>query len=151
MLRNVLAGSIAATVTSLATACGPSTPAAESAHERGEEQGHHEEGDEHGKMSGPVHEFHEVLAPLWHADKGPERSAKTCAQALAMNDKAAAIVSAAPPEHADPAAWKDRASALSMATKALVAECEKEGRPEFEARFSDVHDRFHSLAEPHPH
>jgi hypothetical protein len=71
-----------------------------------------------------------VLKPLWHAEKGQERTDKTCAQAKTLHEKAEAT--------------KD--AELVAATKALAAECEKEGRPDFEARLVSVHERFHALA-----
>ena len=77
-----------------------------------------------------MHDFHEVLAPLWHSDKGPERVAKTCAQAQTLKDKATATNDAE----------------LVAATTALDAECKKDGRPDFEARFAAVHESFHGVA-----
>ncbi len=156
-LRSVLPFAALLAVT---PACGSATPAPTSPGEAGEhheEHGeHHEEHGEHhgheghhGDAPGPVHDFHEALAPIWHMDKGPDRAAKACAQATALHDKAAAIVSAPAPEaaHADEAGWKTDADALVAATKALAAECEKEGRPQLEERFSALHDGFHKLAE----
>jgi hypothetical protein len=120
------------------TACGGSSPSPASPHAEHEEHGGHEEHEDHeaaehhdeGAQSPAVHAFHEALAPLWHADKGPERVTKTCAQAGALHDKAVAT--------------KD--AELVAATTALVTECEKEGRPEFEARFAAVHESFHGAA-----
>jgi len=95
---------------------------------------HHGDHDEHhkdeSKLPAPVREFHKVLAPLWH-DKSPERTAKTCAQAATLKEKAAATGDAA----------------LVSATDELVAECGKDGRPQFEAKFKVVHEKFHALAE----
>lgn len=95
---------------------------------------HHSDHGEHhkdeSKLPAPVREFHKVLAPLWH-DKSPERTAKTCAQAATLKEKAAATGDAA----------------LVSATDELVAECGKDGRPQFEAKFKVVHEKFHALAE----
>ncbi len=71
-----------------------------------------------------------MLAPLWHLDKGPGRADKTCAEVKSLQDKADAT--------------KD--TELVAAVKALADECAKEGRPEFDARFTGVHERFHALA-----
>lgn len=98
-------------------------------------------------MSAPLKAFHDTLAPLWHAPKGPDRVAKTCAQAMTMNDKASAIGAAPPPVKGDAAAWKAEAGELSGATRALVAECETEGRPKFEERFAAIHEHFHKVME----
>jgi hypothetical protein len=130
-----------------ASACGPATPAADAPAGHAEHDEHAEHEKHHAEMAGPAHDFHEALAPLWHADKWPDRVAKTCAQVTVLRDKAAAIEAGKVPEHADEAGWKADAGALTGAIKALAAECEKEGRPEFEARFAAVHDGFHKLAE----
>jgi hypothetical protein len=114
----------------LAACGGSSTPPASAAneheaHEAQEAKEHHDEGG-----SPAIHDFHEVLAPLWHSDKGPERVAKTCAQAQTLKDKAAATNDAE----------------LVAATAELDAECKKDGRPDFEARFAAVHESFHGVA-----
>ena len=70
------------------------------------------------------------MKPLWHAEKGPARTDKTCAAAKTLQDKATATTD----------------KELIDATAALAAECEKAGRPEFEARLIAVHERFHALA-----
>jgi hypothetical protein len=120
----------------VATACGGSTRPPEGApvpsHEDEEAKMHH---DDHAEASPAVHDFHEVLAPLWHSDKGPERVAKTCAQAATLKEKATAT--------------KD--AELVAATDALAAECAKDGRPEFEARFAAVHESFHGVAKRSKH
>jgi hypothetical protein len=129
-----------AAITSLA-ACGgaPAAPATPTGAEAGEHRHHDHDGKgkdhDDGAQPAPVRAFHEALAPLWHADKGPERVAKTCAEAPALKAKAEAT------SNAD----------LVAATVALVAECDKAGRPEFEARFAAVHERFHALAKHAEH
>jgi len=136
MYKHLLSSALVATV--FATAgCGnnpePATPAGEHpGHGNGEHGQHGEHGEQHHPDLTPqLHAFHEVMGPLWHLEKGPDRAAKTCAQGAALRDKATATGD------------KD----LLAATTSLVAECEKEGKPEFDARFVAVHDRFHALAE----
>jgi hypothetical protein len=90
-----------------------------------------EQGEHHHGMPATTKAFHDVLAPLWHMEKGADRTAKTCAQAMTLREKAVATGD----------------KELAAAAAALVAECEKEGRPEFDARFTAVHERFHALAE----
>ena len=97
-------------------------------HEHGEKG---EKGEHHKDLAPPVKAFHEVLAPLWHMEKGADRTAKTCAQTSALREKATGTGD----------------KELIAATTSLAAECEKEGKPEFDARFSAVHERFHALAE----
>ena len=92
---------------------------------------HEEHAEHHGDMSPAVHDFHETLAPLWHAPKGPDRVTKTCDNAATLQSKAKATNDAG----------------LVSATDALAAECAKDGRPDFEAKFSAVHESFHKLAE----
>ena len=87
--------------------------------------------DDHGNLSAPVKAFHDEMAPLWHADKSPERTAKTCEHAPALQAKAAAVGD------------KD----LIGATSDLAAECSKADRPDFEAKFAAVHTKFHKAAE----
>jgi hypothetical protein len=122
-------------------ACGNAPPAASPAtttgHEHGEEHGHGHGHGHDGKghkdekdMPAPVRDFHAVLAPLWHADKGPERAAKTCAQAATLREKAQATGDAE----------------LVAVVAALATECDSPGRPKFEERFHAVHERFHVVA-----
>jgi hypothetical protein len=128
----------------ISIACGGSTPPASAPHEHAEHE-HGQEEEHHGNLPKEVREFHDLLAPLWHAEKGPERVTKTCAQARALH--AAAIEAAGARDKANDASWKAEGGALVDATAALAAECDKEGRPQFEARLSDVHEHFHKLVE----
>jgi hypothetical protein len=119
-----------------AAACGGATPATPTTPTGGEagEHRHDGSGGEHhhddSAQPAPVRAFHDVLAPLWHTDKGPDRVTKTCAQASTLKAKA------------DATGDKE----LIAATTALAAECEKKDRPEFEARLVTVHERYHALA-----
>lgn len=110
-----------------AIGCGGSAAPAGDAHT-------HEHGHEHGKLAAPLHEFHEVLAPLWHSEKGPEREKKVCAAAATLESKATATGD----------------QPIVAAVAGLKAECGKaEGaRADFEPKFSAVHDAFHHAAEP---
>jgi hypothetical protein len=124
----------AVAVSALLAACGgaatpaPNTPSTPPAQFQGGGQGGGHEKHEHGDLPPAMKAFHDVLAPVWH-DKSPDRAKNACAQALAMNDKAGAVGDAD----------------LSAATKAFAAECEKEGRPDFDAKFTAVHERFHAI------
>ncbi len=121
-------------------------------HEKGEGHGHHgEEHAEHQHLSPQVKDLHETLAPVWHLPKGPERAAKTCEKALAMHDKSVVVQNAATPdlvkEHGKEAEWKAAVAEMVVSGKALVTECEKEGRPAVEERLTAFHERFHKVAE----
>ena len=144
-----------------ALGCGPSTPPAEHAgeHEHGEKHEHgdkhehgehgekHEHGEhgEHPKLTGAMHELHEVLAPLWHADKGPERTKKTCEAVPTFEQRAAAVDKDAPAD----AAHHTAAQGLIAAVGELKTECAKPeaGRADFEAKFMAVHEGFHKVME----
>lgn len=134
-----------------ALGCGPATPPAEHAGEHGEhaEKHDHEHG-EHPKMAGAMHEFHEVLAPLWHADKSPERTKKTC-EAVATFETRAAAVDKDVPEKARAAepAYHTAAQGLIAAVGELKTECAKPeaGRADFEAKFMAMHEAFHKVME----
>jgi hypothetical protein len=159
----------------LALGCGSSTPPAEHAgkhdhehehsaqgkhsheHEHGEHE-HGEHGHEHGehgghgehpKLAGSMHEFHEVLAPLWHADKSPERAKKTCEAVPTFEQRAAAVDKEAPADAARAGAHHAAAQGLIAAVGELKAECAKPeaGRADFEAKFKAVHEGFHKVME----
>ncbi len=129
-----------------ALGCGSSTPPAEHAGEH--EHGEHEHG-EHAKLTGAAHEFHEVLAPLWHAEKSPERAKKTCDAVPTFEQHAAAVDKEVPADAARAAAAHTAAQGLIAAVGELKAECAKPeaGRADFEAKFGAVHEAFHKVME----
>jgi hypothetical protein len=92
----------------------------------------HVEHEEHHQALAPaLHDFHEVLAPVWHLPAGAERVTRTCAQASALRDRATATSD----------------GELIATVAALSAACGTEGRADVEARLGAVHERFHALAE----
>ena len=131
--------------------CGGSTPPAEGAH------GHHEHGEhgEHGEhkhpeMTGAVREMHDVLSPLWHAAKSPEREIKTCEAIPTFVQRAGAIDKNVPESaKAKETAYRAAAQGLVTAVGGLEAECAKPagGRAEFDAKFHEVHEAFHKVLE----
>lgn len=120
---------------------------AEGEHAEGEKHdgGHgHEEGGEHhkhAKMEGAVKSFHDVLAPVYHAEKGPGRADKACAATASMKHEAAKV--AAEPA-GDDAARKADADALTKSVADLEAACtgDKAG---VEPALEKLHDAFHAL------
>jgi hypothetical protein len=132
-----------------ALGCGSGAPPAEHAGEH--EHGGHEHGEhgEHPKLTGAAHEFHEVLAPLWHAEKSPERAKKTCEAIPTFEQHAAAVDKEVPADAARAAAAHASAQGLIAAVGELKAECAKPeaGRADFEAKFGAVHEAFHKLME----
>jgi hypothetical protein len=128
-------------------------------HGEGHEHGEHHEGEghEHGEhhedVPGPLHDLHETLAPVWHADKGPARTQRACDDAKKLADQAAAVAAMAKPDAAkgDAAAWKADAAALVDTTKGLEAACAKDGRPDVDAQLGAVHEAFHKLVDRFEH
>ena len=90
--------------------------------------------------------FHDVLAPRWHADKGPDRMKSTC-DAMPEFTQSATAIAAAQPAHVDRDAWANGAGALAAALKDLDATCKANDAVKFEPAFEQVHVRFHGLME----
>ncbi len=147
---NIL-GFVAVGVCSLLVGCAGAKPPADGAH------GHHEHGEhgehgahEHPEMTGALREMHDVLAPLWHAPKGPERETKTCEAIPTFVQRAGAIDKNVPESaRAKEAAYRAAAQGLVTAVGSLETECAKPsgGRAEFDAKFHDVHEAFHKVME----
>lgn len=114
------------------TTAAPSEAKEAAAGEHG--KGHHDgKGghEEHGKMPPALHDFHEVLAPIWHSKAGDERVGKACGGEKSLRDKAVAVGDAE----------------LTAGADAVKAACEKPGKSEVEGKLGVVHERFHKLAE----
>ncbi len=88
----------------------------------------------HHHFAADVDALHSVLAPLWHAKAGKERSQKVCAQAGQLESLSKAIRSG------------DN-TALLTSLSALKAQCQSKPT-EVDAAFSQVHDAFHRLVDP---
>ena len=84
-----------------------------------------------------VDALHAVLAPLWHARAGKERSRNVCAQASRLEGLARDIRSG-------------NASGLLKSIAVLEAQCQA-SPTDIDAALSQVHDAFHQLAEPGRH
>lgn len=131
---------LACLVTLASAACGAPTPPA-APHDEHDEHGEHEGG--HAKLAGAAHDFHETLAPLWHAPKGPEREAKTCDASATFETRAANVLREASE------GGRAAAQGLVAAVGDLKSECAKAAgaRADFEAKFAAVHEAFHKVAE----
>jgi hypothetical protein len=81
-----------------------------------------------------VDAFHSVLAPLWHARPGKERSRNACARAGEMESLAGKIRSG-------------DARPLLASVVALKKQCRAK-QADIDAALFDVHEAFHRLAEP---
>ncbi|NTV68656.1 MAG: hypothetical protein HGA71_00780 [Azonexaceae bacterium] len=96
------------------------------------EEAHHP----HHHMARDVDAFHAVLAPVWHARPGPERSRNACAKAPEMAALAGKIRST-------------DASALNASMSVLSKVCQ-DGKGEIDASLFDVHEAFHRLIDGKP-
>jgi hypothetical protein len=134
-----------------AAACGgKSAPATNHAQHTGEGSGSaggpmmgHE--GEHDDMSPEHTKFHDVLAPLWHAEKSAKRTADTCAAVPEFKTDADEIGKATPPATANADTWTTGTRALVAAVGKLGDACKANDAGKFETAFADVHEAFHSL------
>ena len=106
---------------------------------------HHE--GEHDEMTPEIKKLHDLLSPLWHADKGPQRMKNTCAAIGDFKADADAIATATPPTTANADNWTKGTRALVTAVGKLADACKSNDAAQFEPAFSAVHDAFHSLME----
>jgi hypothetical protein len=96
-------------------------------------------------MPPEVKQFHETLAPRWHAEHGPQRMTDTCTALPQFHADADAILAATPPSGANPADWSANAKQLIDAVAALDATCKTGDAAAFEHAFALVHNHFHGL------
>jgi hypothetical protein len=109
--------------------------------------------EEHTKMgmSPELAKFHDVLAPRWHAEKGPQRMSDTCNAIGELKSGADAIAKAPRPATANPDAWTAGSHELVASVAGLERQCELGARGEpssgFDQAFEEVHESFHHLLE----
>jgi hypothetical protein len=119
------------------------------------EIGHREPGKgepgkaEHDEMAmpAPIKAFHDVLAPRWHAARGPQRMADTCAALGEFHGDADAIAAAPAPQGRDAAVWSAAGVQLVDAVGRLDTACKAHDAAGFETAFAQVHERFHAAME----
>lgn len=87
----------------------------------------------HHDFAQDVDAFHAVLAPLWHARPGQERTRNVCAQTTQLASRAAEIRSG-------------DAKTLVASVAALQQRCQTQPA-DIDAAFFDVHQAFHHVAE----
>lgn len=127
-----VAVSIAACGGSNAASSDPQVPTTTTGSEHEESGGDH---DHHKGLPPALHEFHGVLAPVWHSDAGAVRVEKACSNQKALAEKAAATGDAA----------------LIAAVKELEPACASPGRADVETKLNVVHERFHAVAKVEKH
>lgn len=134
-----------------AAACGgkKSAPATTTTTEQAEPHDEHAAGEaaEHEAMTPELTKFHDLLAPLWHADKGPQRIKDTCAAVPQFKTAADEVAKATPPTKANADTWTAATRALVASVSALETACQANDSAKFEAAFHDVHESFHRLLE----
>jgi uncharacterized protein YceK len=122
-------------------------------HEHGGEHAHGEEGhhDGHGKKhdgdhegghhkmaAGPVKDFHDVLAPVFHMEKGAARADAACAAVPSFKEKGAPLATES----------KEHGAALVAAVAELEKVCASD-KGAVEAKLDVVHEAFHKVMESH--
>lgn len=129
-----------------ATACGgkQSTPATSSTAQKSEGHEDHEK-MEHEGMTPEMTKFHDVLAPRWHADKGPQRMKDTCAAVPDFHADADAIAKATPPVKANADTWTSGTRALVDSVNGLEMTCKANDTAKFDEAFGKVHESFHAV------
>ncbi len=137
------------TLALLIAACGGKDKAAPAttptAHEH--EHGEHGDGDAHAGMTPEMTQFHELLRPRWHADKGPARMTGACDALPQFQSASDAVAKATPPESANADTWTAGTRALVAAIAELDTACKGTDNAAFETAFGKVHDAFHALME----
>jgi hypothetical protein len=91
----------------------------------------------HETFAKDVDALHAVLAPLWHAQPGNERSEEVCAKANKLQSLAGDIRTG-------------DTKALLLAIAALEKQCQI-SQTDIDAALFDVHEAFHRLAEAKNH
>lgn len=101
------------------------------------------------EMAMPVEmvKFHEVLRPLWHAEKGDKRMTDTCTAIPQLTETGTALRDSAVPAKGNADAWKTHGTSLTDKLSAMKAECDAKNMAGFETSFEGVHNEFHALME----
>lgn len=128
------------------------SPGAGGAHAGHGEHAHHHMGEgheaEHPPMTPELTAFHDVLAPLWHAEPGAQRTSDTCAATARMAGLVPALYDA-PPAGADVAAWGAAVDELQGRISDLEGPCSggtvELGAMTFDDAFRALHEQFHAL------
>ena len=114
-------------------------------------QAPHAEDEQHDaeKMSPELAKFHDVLAPRWHAAKGPLLISDSCAAIPDFRAGVVAIATAAAPAGIDADAWNNGTAMLAHAVDDLDKACQGNDPAGFEDAFAKVHQGFHGLMGEH--
>jgi hypothetical protein len=109
--------------------------------------------EHHGMANMPpeLAKFHDVLAPRWHAAKGPQRMQDTCGAVGDFHANADALAKATQPTGANADTCTTATKALVAAVGGLDASCKANDSAGFEPAFEKVHVAFHGLLGPAAH
>lgn len=103
--------------------------------------------NDHGDMPAEIVAFHDVLKPLWHDDKNPERMANTCAALPKFDQPAAALLASTVPEGGDKDKWVAAGPTLTASMADLKAKCDAKDAAGFEPAFAAMYNAFHGYME----
>lgn len=144
MIRNTV---IALAIVSLLSACGSSSQSANGATTTQQANAGGEQHAEHHRhqFTPAQHAMHEVLAPIWHSEPGPARTARACEQASTLRERAIGVQNEAIPA-GSPANIQELRAALVRAAEALVTECAG-SRTAVDAKLAELHTAFHHVFE----
>jgi len=136
---------LSALLISLAAACGGSSePAPAQPTPQPEATAAHED---HSELPPAAAAFHDRLSPLWHADAGAKRTDDTCAATDDLLAEAGPMHDGSPVAEDKLQAYSEAVGALKTAIVELGDACKEEGRPNFDAAFTKVHEAFHAVIE----
>jgi hypothetical protein len=100
-----------------------------------------------GAHGSAMTQFHDALAPRWHAEKGPKRMADTCAAVGDFRANADALAASPAPASSEPASWTTGTKELIEAVGSLDTTCKASDAAAFEPAFERVHTVFHAVME----
>jgi len=128
-----------------AAACGGKSAPATSTTTQPSGTGGPGEHEMHANMPPEMAKLHDVLAPRWHAEQGPQRITDTCASVPDFTAAADALAKATPPTTANADTWTAGTRALVDAVANLATTCKANDTAKFDEAFGTVHESFHAL------
>jgi hypothetical protein len=99
------------------------------------------------KMTPELTAFHDVMAPLWHAEAGDKRMKETCGSVGKFEMNAESVKKASAPTGVDAMTWSTAATKLGTDVAALKDKCTATDAAAFEPAFANVHNSFHGMME----
>jgi hypothetical protein len=107
----------------------------------------HASGEPHVRVFAiaPLGHFHDVFAPIFHADADPARATNACESVSSLHDHATQVQAVSAPEHVDPDHWTHATADLVAQVDALGAACASHGDVDHE--LDAIHHAFHRVME----